>query len=105
MRKLLLTAAVTASALMALGSASTSAGPFCATYPEGGTRSCNYFSYAACNQTSRGAGGQCIANPRYGGGYEDSYAYAPGPAYGPRYGYDGPGYYVRPSVGIAIGGY
>ncbi|CAN5414590.1 hypothetical protein BH10PSE10_BH10PSE10_10960 [soil metagenome] len=110
MRKLLLTTAAAtfaASALMALGAAPASAGPFCATYADGGTRSCNYYSYAACARATSGAGGQCAANTRYGGGYggyEDSYAYAPGPAYGYEYG-GGPRYYGRPGVGIYIGGY
>ncbi len=111
MRKLLLaTAAATlaASALTALGSAPASAGPFCATYSDGGTRSCNYFSYAACARAVSGAGGSCAANTRYDNeysGYEDSYAYVPEPAYGPRYGYGGSGYYARPGVGVYIGGY
>ena len=112
MRKMLLTTAaatVAASAFMALATTRASAGPFCASYADGGTRSCNYFSYAACARAVSGAGGSCAANTRYDagyGGYEDSYAYAPAPAYGPRYGYDGgPGYYARPGVGVYIGGY
>lgn len=42
---------------------------------------CNYASFEACRYTTRGTGGNCVANPRYlawGGGY--------GPAYGMAYG-------------------
>lgn len=112
MRKLFLTTAaatVAASALMALGSTPASAGAFCATNADGqGFRSCGFMTYAACARTISGAGGQCVANTQYDGGYggyEDSYAYAPAPAYGPRYGYGGLGYYARPGIGITIGGY
>jgi len=109
MRKLLLTTAVVtvaASALTALGSSPAAAGPFCATYPEGGTRSCDYFSYAACAETISGAGGQCSVNPRYNGGYggyEGSYAYTPGPVYGPQDGYNRRGYYPRHGAGMYVG--
>ena len=104
MRKLLLTGAVVAaSAAMTLGSAPAGAGPFCATYPDGGTKSCNFYSYAACARAINGAGGQCSANTRYDegfGGYADSYAYVPGPAYGT----GGPRYYSRPGIEVYIGG-
>lgn len=116
MRKLFLTttaaATVAASAFIALGATPASAA-FCATNVDGqGIKGC-YPTYASCARATRGAGGQCIASNQYGGGYsgygggyEDSYAYAPGPAYGARSGYDGgSGYYGRPGVGIYFGGY
>lgn len=105
MRKLFLTGAAIAAAAAAMGSSPALAGPFCATYADGGTRSCNYYSYAACARAINGAGGQCSTNTRYDGGYggyENSYAYAPGPAYG--YEYGGPRYYSRPGVQVYIGG-
>lgn len=106
MGKVLLTAAAAAIAASAMMTGPASAGPFCATYADGGIRSCNFYSYAACARTVRGAGGSCAANTRYDGGYgyADAYAYAPGPVYGPHYGYDD-GYYVRPGIGVVIGGY
>jgi hypothetical protein len=112
MRRLFLTTAAgtaTAAALMIFTPTSASAGAFCATYPDGqGARSCGYMTYAQCARTINGAGGQCVANTGYSygsyGGYEDSYAYAPEPAYGPRY-YGGRGYYRGPGVGIAIDAY
>lgn len=98
-------AALAVSAFVSFAATPASAGPFCATYPEGqGYRSCNYFSYAECARTISGAGGQCESNP-YSGGYEGAYAYAPGPSYRPRYGYGyepSPGYYARQRAGIYI---
>lgn len=98
--------AIAGSAFIAMGSTPANAA-FCATNVDGqGIKGC-YPTYASCARAISGAGGQCVANGGGGyGGYEDSYAYAPGPAYGTRYGYDdGPGYYRRPGVGIYIGGY
>lgn len=114
MRRLFMTAAagtVAAATLMILSPTPASAGAFCATYPDGqGARSCGYATYAQCARTIRGAGGQCVSNTGYSyggyGGYEDSYAYAPEPVYGPRH-YGGPGYYGYggPRFGISIGAY
>jgi hypothetical protein len=98
---------VAAPAAMAISSTPASAGAFCATYSDSqGYRSCGYPTYASCARTIRGAGGICVANPNFVGydGYEDSYAYAPGPAYGPTYYEPGPRYYTRPGVDIYIGG-
>lgn len=115
MRKLLYStvaaAAIAGAAFVTLGTTPARAGAFCATQADGQSfRSCSFATYAACARTISGAGGQCMANPGWSGGgygYEDSYAYAPGPVYGSRYGYDeGPGYYGRrPGFGIYIGGY
>lgn len=107
MRKSFLTAAaaIAAAGFMSIGSTPASAGPFCATYPEGqGFRSCNYVTYNQCARTIRGAGGQCVSNPNFAGygGYEDSYAYAPGPPYTAEA--MDRRYYSRPGVGIYIGG-
>ncbi|MEH2512372.1 hypothetical protein V1291_003726 [Nitrobacteraceae bacterium AZCC 1564] len=116
MRKSLLAIAavlVAAPAAVTISSTPASAGLFCATYSDGGSyRSCNYPTYASCTRSIRGAGGICVANPNFAGygAFEDSYAYAPGPAYGPTYyepyeSYEsGPGYYTRPGVDIYIGG-
>lgn len=110
MPKLILAAVavlVAAPATIAITSTPASAGPFCATYPDGQSyRSCNYPTYASCARTIRGAGGSCVSNPDFAGygGYEDSYAYAPGPAYGPTYYEPAPRYYVRPGVDVYIGG-
>ena len=100
---------VAAPAAMAISSTPASAGAFCATYPDGqSARSCGYMTYASCVRSTRGAGGMCQANPNFAGyGYgpvEDSYAYAPGPAYGPTYYEPGPRYYTRPGVDVYIGG-
>lgn len=98
-------AALAVSAFVSFTATPASAGPFCATYPEGqGYRSCNYYSYSQCTRTTAGAGGQCKSNP-YFGGYADSYAYAPAPYYRSRYGYGyepSPGYYARQRAGIYI---
>ena len=110
MRKHFLAAAaaiVAAPVLIAIGSTPASAGAFCATYADSqGYRSCGYATYGQCARTIRGAGGICVANPNFAGygGYEDSYAYAPGPAYGTTYYEPGPRYYSRPGVDIYIGG-
>lgn len=103
----------TAAAVAMTGSAflatPASAGAFCSTQVDGQSfRSCNHPTYASCARTVSGAGGQCVSNPGWRGGYggyEDSYAYAPGPAYGAGYYDDGPGYYRRPGIGITIGAY
>ncbi len=109
MRKLFLASAalIAASAFMTVGSVPASAGAFCSTYPEGGQRSCGYSTYGQCARSIQGAGGQCEANANFGGYEDDSYAYAPGPAYGPSigYGYDNGPRYRRPGFGVYIGGY
>lgn len=101
-------AVIAAPAAMAISSTPASAGPFCATYPDSqGFRSCNYPTYASCARTIRGAGGICVSNPNfagYYGGYDDSYAYAPAPAYGPTYYEPVPRYYGGPGVDVYIGG-
>lgn len=81
-----------------LGAGPAKAGPFCLTDSDSPQtyRSCEYYSYAACRASSRGAGGSCVANPRG----DDSYGYAVGPTveFGNSYNrYDGPVYggYVR----------
>lgn len=109
MRKsfLAIAAAVVATpAAVAISSTPASAGPFCATYADSqGYRSCNYPTYASCARTISGAGGVCVRNPHFVGyGYEDSYAYAPGPSYGPTYYEPAPRYYGGPGVDVYIGG-
>jgi Protein of unknown function (DUF3551) len=79
------------------------AGPVCLTDNDSPQtyRSCNFYSYAACRASSRGAGGSCVANPR---GNDDFYGYEVGPSvdYGNAYNrYDGP-VYGAPGYG---GGY
>ncbi|MEH2512373.1 hypothetical protein V1291_003727 [Nitrobacteraceae bacterium AZCC 1564] len=90
---------------IAIGSIPASAGPFCATYSDGGSyRSCGYPTYASCLRTISGAGGMCVVNPYFDSyGYESSYAYAPGPAYGTTDYPPAPRYYRRPGVDMYIG--
>ena len=94
-------------ATIAISSTPARAGAFCATYADGQSfRSCGYMTYASCVRSTRGAGGICQPNPNFAGygAFEDSYAYAPRPAYGPTYSEPAPRYYGGPGVDVYIGG-
>ncbi len=128
MRHLLFTAtaaALTLSAAITIESSPAKAdgARFCISGRDGGgIENCSFATLRSCKATTSGNSGSCILNPNYEGddyGYDygygpgvavqgppvDSYAYAPGPVYGPRYGYAYSQRYVRPGFGVYINGY